>query len=60
MDNKRGRVEHRHGQSSQDGGREYQKWTLDNLVMNRAKKTRQALKGLEYMLKKHVFNNAHP
>ena len=28
---------------------------MDNPGMKRAKKTREVLKGLEYMLKKHVF-----
>ena len=30
-------------------------WMLDDPVMNRAKKTRQVLKGLEYTLNKCVF-----
>jgi hypothetical protein len=30
-------------------------WMLDDPVMNRAKKTRKVLKGLEYTLKKCVF-----
>jgi len=53
------------GTGNQDrllGGREYQKcvcggqeWRLEDLVMRRAKRVWEVLKGLEYMLKKCVF-----
>ena len=43
------------GESTRNACEESREWTVGDLVMKRAEKTRQVLKGLEYMYLQWVF-----